>query len=114
MHGSAAYHDRQPKGFLRDWGPSILFCGLGTYLFAGAGGVAGVMFFWGFLLLCFTALWLPTHILWRRTRPLVARFPPKARREFLATLPPRERRKLKRWLAKRRLTHRCTGPGRRV
>ena len=115
MHGYAGHRDDPPKTFIQDWGPLLLFCGVGTYVFVGALGWAGLIAFYGSLLLFGFILWLPGFVLWCRARPLLLKaaseLPPGDRRRFLAQLPPRERRKWKRWLAKRRLTKHCTGPG---
>lgn len=115
MHGYAGHRAEPPKTFIQDWGPFLLFCGLGTYLSVESLGWAGLNAFYGSLLLFGFVMWLPGFVRWRRARPLllkaVSQLPPGERRRVLVDFPPRERRKWKRWLAKHRLAKHCTGPG---
>ena len=115
MQGYAGHRDEPPTSFVRDWGSFLLFCGVGTCILLGALGWAGLIAFYGSLLLFGFVLWLPGFVRWRRARPLllkaVSQLPPGDRRRLLAGFPPRERRKWKRRLAKRRVAEHCTGPG---
>jgi hypothetical protein len=99
--------EEPPEASIRDWARFLLFCGVGTYVCVRALGWAGLIAFYGSLILFGLVLWLPGFVHWWRARPLlvkmVSQLPPGNRRRFLAGLPPRDRRKWERRLAKRRL-----------
>lgn len=106
------------KPFILDWGPFLLFCGIGTFVFTQRMGWAGALVFYGAMTVFLFAIWLYVElsqlIFAVRVRPclpkVISDMDPSERRKSFRSLPSWWRRQIvKQRLSLRRRRHRRSG-----